>query len=128
MAAKKSAAKAAVAPPVPAEPAKPVNPIANCKPRGDRVLVRRDTVRTATASGILLPETYSDGQKKNFGTVVRTGPGNRGPDGERLPVDLAPGDRVLLTGYSGMDITDPDNPTTQDEYVILREDDILAVL
>lgn len=120
MASKKTAAKT--------EPAKPVNPIANCKPRGDRVLVRRDTIENMTKGGILLTESYTEGQKKNFGTVVRVGPGNRGPDGDRIPIDLQVNDRVLLTGYSGMDITDPANPTTQDEYVILREDDILAVL
>lgn len=119
MAAKKSAPKA---------PPKPMDPIANCTPRGDRVLVRRDMPEGETKGGILLPDSYQSGQKKNFGTVVRVGPGNRGPDGDRIPIDLKSGDRVLLTGYSGMDITDPANPTTQDEYVILREDDILAVL
>lgn len=120
MASKKAASKP--------DPIKSGNPIVTCQPRGDRVLVRRDMPKTESAGGILLPDSFTEGQKKNYGTVVRVGPGNRGPDGDRIPIDLEIGDRVLLTGYSGMDISDPANPTTQDEYVILREDDILAVL
>lgn len=109
-----------------AEPAAPPSDdISQCQPRGDRVLVQRDMPKTKTEGGILLPD-MSQQTKKQYGTVRRVGPGRYGPDGNLIPVDLMPGQRVLLTGYSGMDIEDPNNPTVRDEYVILREEDILA--
>ena len=103
------------------------HPLANCKPRGDRVVVQRDIAKKESAGGILLPDSVTR-QKMPTGTVVRVGPG-RYEQGRLVPVDLKEGDRVILTNYAGLEIRDPGVSRNQeDEFVILREEDIVAVL
>lgn len=109
-------------------PSVPVHPLAVCQPRGDRVVVRRDGAKTVTDGGIMLVES-GERHKRQTGTVVSVGPGNLTPNGERIPVDLMVHDRVILTNYAGLEIKDPVNMRyMDDEYILLREEDVLAVL
>jgi len=106
------------------------HPLARCKPRGDRVVVRRDVSKEgATKGGILLPDSFST-EKRQTGEVVSVGPGLRHPQtGELIPLDIKKGDRVIITGYAGLEIKDPMNVGGKDEeFIILREEDVLAVM
>lgn len=107
------------------------HPLALCKPRGDRVVVRRDIFRqNATQGGILIPETAMSNDKQQTGTVWAVGPGGVHPQtGAVVPLDLKVGDRVIITSYAGLEIKgDPMSSNTQEEFVLLRDDDIVAVL
>lgn len=102
------------------------HPLANCSPRTDRVIVRRDQKEKESKGGILLPTT-SDGTKRQLGTIIAIGPGKLKEDGSREEMDLELGDRVVLTGYAGLEISE--GPFQEkEEFVMLREDDITAVL
>ncbi len=108
------------------QPVTSTHPLARCRPRDDRVVIKRDLPKDKSEGGILLAET-SQG-KQQTGTVIRIGPGKRGPDGKRIPIeDLKDGDQVILTGYAGMEIRDGLS-RENDEYLILREEDIVANL
>ena len=72
------------------------------KPLADRVLVEVDVEESKTAGGILIPDTAQ--KKSQKGTVLAVGPGKVLDNGERLPIDVAVGDRVLFAKYSGVDI------------------------
>jgi chaperonin GroES len=107
----------------------PVNSLARCHPRGDRVLIRRDTVKKQTEGGILLPDSSTT--RRQTGVIVRVGPGRLLDSGARAPMDLKPNDRVLILGYSGADVTDPLREAVfvqDEEYLMLREEDILATI
>lgn len=72
------------------------------KPLADRVLIEVDVEETKTAGGILLPDTAQ--KKSQKGTVIAVGSGKVLDNGERLPFEVAVGDRVLFAKYSGVDI------------------------
>ncbi|MGI6380332.1 MAG: co-chaperone GroES [Anaerolineae bacterium] len=91
------------------------------QPLGDRVLVERLQSEEVTAAGIVLPETAKEKPQK--GTVVAVGPGARGKDGERIPVTVKVGDTVVFARYGATEIKEGGR-----EYLILREDDIVAVV
>lgn len=106
----------------------PMHPLAACTPRGDRVVVRRDMTKTETDGGLLLPES-AERAKRPTGTIITVGPGIRLADGTMVPLDLKVGDRVILTNYAGLEVKDPFNFKYHgDEYVLLREEDVLATL
>ena len=89
-------------------------------PLGDRILVKRsDNDEQMTSGGIIIPDTAKE--KPQEGEVVAVGGGRMLDSGERQPVDVAVGDLVLFAKYGGTEVT-YDNT----EYLILREDDILA--
>ena len=89
-------------------------------PLGDRILVKRsDNDEQTTSGGIIIPDTAKE--KPQEGEVIAVGGGRILDSGERQPVDVAVGDLVLFAKYGGTEVT-YDN----DEYLILREDDILA--
>ena len=69
------------------------------KPLADRVLVEVDVEESKTAGGILLPDTAQ--KKSQKGTVIAIGSGKVLDNGERLPFEVAVGDRVLFAKYSG---------------------------
>ena len=71
------------------------------KPLADRVLIEVDVEETKTAGGILLPDTAQ--KKSQKGTVIAVGSGKVLDNGERLPFEVAVGDRVLFAKYSGVD-------------------------
>jgi chaperonin GroES len=92
------------------------------KPLGNRVLVKRSKAQT-TKGGIILPETAQE--KPREGEVLAIGPGIRDEDGNVLPLSLKIGDRVLFSSYAGTEIK---NHESEEEYLILTEEDILGVL
>jgi chaperonin GroES len=91
----------------------------NLRPLGDRVWVEPIEQEGTTASGIVLPETAKE--KPQEGKVLAAGPGARDDKGERQPLDVKVGDRVLFAKYSGTEIKQ--NGT---KYLIMSESDILA--
>ena len=89
-------------------------------PLGDRILVKRsDNDEEKTSGGIIIPDTAKE--KPQEGEVVSVGNGRLLDSGDRQPVDVVVGDLVLFAKYGGTEVTH-DNI----EYLILREDDILA--
>jgi chaperonin GroES len=114
---------------------KPVSVLATCTPRNDYVVVHRDIVRrnedgTVTSSGgIILPENTVPDHRET-GIVLAVGPGRMRTNGKRVPVDLKLGDRVLIASYAAGVISGSmsESGSFDDPYVILREEEILAVL
>jgi len=93
----------------------------NVKPLADRLLVKRVDEVEAKKGGIIIPDTAKE--KPQEGEVVAVGPGRMTEDGKRIPLDVKKGDRILMGKYSGTDVK-----LQGEEYVILREDDVLAVV
>lgn len=91
------------------------------KPLHDRILVRRIEEEEVVKGGIIIPDTAKE--KPMEGQVVAAGPGKILEDGKRSKMDVKKGDRILFGKYSGTDIKIED-----EEYVIMREDDVLAVM
>ncbi len=91
------------------------------RPLGDRVWVEPIEQEQTTASGIVLPETAKE--KPMEGKVLAVGPGVRDDKGERQPLDVKVGDRVLFAKYSGTEIKQEGT-----KYLIMRESDILAIV
>jgi len=92
----------------------------NITPLHDRVLVKRLQEKEAVKGGIIIPDSAKE--KPQEGEVIAVGSGRR-EKGELIPLDVKPGDRVLFGKYSGNDIVIDD-----EEYMILKEDEILAKL
>ncbi len=91
------------------------------RPLGDRVVVKPIQREEVTKSGIVLPDTAKE--KPQRGQVVAVGPGRMTDDGKRLPMEVKVGDEVLFAKYAGTELKIDD-----EEYLILSEKDILAVL
>jgi len=90
-------------------------------PLGDRVLVKRVEAEEKTAGGILLPDSAKEKPKE--GKVVAIGDGKQLESGERSKFSVKKNDRVLFSAYAGTEVK-----VDGDEYLIMREDDILAIL
>ena len=95
--------------------------VSTVKPLGDRIFVKVSESEEKTAGGILLPDTAKE--KPQVGEVVQVGPGKRNDDGSRQAPEVGVGDKVLYSKYAGTDIK-----LGGDEYVLLSEKDILAVV
>ena len=93
----------------------------NIRPLHDRVLARRIEEQEQMKGGIIIPDTAKE--KPQEAEIIAVGPGKIQDDGKRQAMDVNSGDRVLIGKYSGSEIKIDD-----EEYVILREDEILAVL
>ena len=91
------------------------------RPLHDRVLVRRLEAAAKTAGGIIIPETAKE--KPQEGEIVSVGTGIRAEDGTITPLDVKAGDKILFGKYSGSEVKIDDK-----EYLILREEDVLAIL
>ncbi len=91
------------------------------KPLDDRILVKQCDAEEITAGGIVLPDSAQE--KPQRGTVVATGPGKLLDSGERAKIALTQGDEIFYGKYAGTEIK-----INSDEYVILRESDVLAVV
>jgi chaperonin GroES len=91
------------------------------KPLNDRVLVIRLDKENKTKGGIIIPDTAKEKPQK--GQVVAVGPGKRGENGNRFPLDVKEGDHVLFSKYAGTEININDV-----EHLFLSESDILAVV
>jgi chaperonin GroES len=93
----------------------------NLRPLHDRVLVRRLEEKEAMRGGIIIPDTAKE--KPQQAEVVAVGNGKLLDDGQRATIDVKAGDRILFGKYSGSDVK-----IDGEEYLILREDEILGVL
>jgi chaperonin GroES len=92
------------------------------QPLQDRILVRRlDEEAEASSGGIILPDSAKE--KPHEGEVIAVGPGKITDDGKRQSVDVKEGDRVLFAKYAGTEVKIED-----EELLIMREDDVLAVV
>lgn len=91
------------------------------KPLGDRVVIELVQSEEKTASGIVLPDSAKE--KPQEGKVVAVGTGRVLDNGERVALEVAEGDRIIFSKYSGTEVKFEGN-----EYLILRENDILAVV
>jgi len=90
-------------------------------PLGDKVAVKRLEAEETTAGGIVLPDSAQE--KPQQGRVLSVGDGRLLPDGTRAAHQVAEGDRVLFSRYSGTEVIVDD-----EEVLIMNEDEILAVL
>jgi len=93
--------------------------VAKFVPLGERVVIKPIEQEQLTKGGIFLPDTAKE--KPQEGEVVAVGPGRVSDDGSRIPMELGKGDRVIYSKFAGTEYKDGD-----DEYLILRESDILA--
>ena len=91
------------------------------RPLQDRVIVKRVNEEAKTKGGIII--TDSAKEKPVEGVVVAVGPGKLSDKGEKKPLDVKKGDRILFGKYSGTEIT-----IENEEHLIMREDDILGVV
>ena len=91
------------------------------RPLHDRVVVKRIEEGETRVGGLFIPDSAKE--KPQQGEVVAVGKGKRTEEGKLLPMDLKVGDRILFGKYSGNDIRIDGN-----EYLIMREDEILGVL
>ncbi len=91
------------------------------QPIGDRVVIKREESEGRTAGGIVLPDTAKD--KPARGKVVSVGDGRLLDNGERSPMQIKEGDRVIFSSYAGETFKVGD-----EELLLMREDDVLAVI
>ncbi|MBQ1927151.1 MAG: co-chaperone GroES [Proteobacteria bacterium] len=91
------------------------------KPLNDHIVVQRLEQESVSKGGIIIPDTAKEKPAK--GVVVAVGTGKRAKDGSRMAMDVKAGDVVLFGKYSGSEVK-----LNGKEYMILREDDVLAVV
>ena len=89
------------------------------KPLGDRLIVEALEEEETTVSGIVLPDTAKE--KPQRGRVLAVGPGPRDEDGNHITMEIVEGDEIIYSKYGGTEIK-----LGSDEYLILRESDVLA--
>ncbi len=92
----------------------------NIKPLADRVVIKVLASEEKTKSGIVLPDTAKE--KPQEGEIVAVGPG-KFEKGEREPLDVKVGDRVIYSKYAGTEVK-----VEGEEYLILKQADILAIV
>jgi len=90
------------------------------KPLEDRVVVKPNTEEERTKGGIVLPDTAKE--RPQEGEVIAVGPGKLLENGQRAPMDVKPGDKVIFAKYGGTEVK-----IEGEEYIILRQSDILAI-
>lgn len=91
------------------------------QPLNDRVLVKRLETEEKTAGGLYIPDTAKE--KPSKGEVIACGPGKLNEKGERVAMEVKPGDIVLFAKYAGTEIK-----VNGADHIIMREEDILAIL
>ena len=93
----------------------------NIRPLGDRILVKAVEEKEVIKGGIIIPDSAKE--KPQEAQVVAVGAGKLDESGKRIPIELKKGDKVLISKYGGTEIK-----IDGEQYQILREDDVLAVL
>ena len=93
----------------------------NLRPLHDRVIVKRLEEEEQSVGGIIIPDTAKE--KPQQGEVIAVGPGKVMENGTIVPMQLKAGDKILFGKYAGSDIK-----IEGDEYLIMREDDVLGVI
>ena len=91
------------------------------RPLGDRVVIRRVEEEAKTKGGIIIPDTAKE--KPQEGEVIAVGPGARDEAGERIPMDVKAGDRILFGKWSGTEVK-----IDGQELLIMKESDIMGIL
>ncbi len=91
------------------------------RPLHDRVLIKRLDEESKTSGGLFIPDTAKE--KPIQGKVIAVGAGKRDKDGKLVALDVKAGDKVLFSKYSGTEVK-----IDGDEHLIMREEDLLAVL
>jgi len=91
------------------------------RPLHDRIIVRRDEDGEQQRGGIIIPDTAKE--KPQRGTVIAAGNGTLKESGMRVPLDVKAGDVILFAKYTSQDIK-----VDGEEYLIMREDEVLAVI
>jgi chaperonin GroES len=92
------------------------------QPLGDRVVVKPDTEQDMrTPSGLVIPDTAKE--KPQMGTVVAVGPGALNDEGDRMPMDVSEGDKVLYSKFAGTEVKLEGN-----DYLVLSSRDLLATV
>ena len=91
------------------------------KPLEDRIVVKSLEAEQTTASGLVIPDTAKE--KPQEGEVLAVGPGRIDDKGNRVPLDISVGDRVIYSKYGGTEVKHQG-----DEYLILSARDVLAVV
>lgn len=93
----------------------------NIRPLYDRIVVKRLEDEADMINGLYIPDSAKEKPQK--GEVVAVGKGKRLEDGKVVALDVKPGDKILFGKYSGSDIK-----LNNDEYLIMREDEVLGIL
>jgi len=95
--------------------------VASFRPLHDRVVVKRVKEEEKTKGGIIIPDTAQE--KPQEGEVIAVGPGARDEDGERIPLDVKAGDRILFGKWSGTEVK-----IDGEDLLIMKESDIMGVI
>jgi len=93
----------------------------NLKPLGDRIVVKVVNHEEKTRGGIVLPDTTKE--KPTEGEVIAVGTGKVLENGQKLPLEVKVGDRIIFSKYAGTEVK-----LDGDEYVIFSERDVLAII
>ncbi len=96
--------------------------VSDIRPLGDRVLVKPISKEETTESGIIIPDTATK-EKPEQGEVLAVGPGEMGENGNRIPMSVQVGQKVMFTKYAPNEIE-----IEGEEYLVIREKDILAIV
>jgi chaperonin GroES len=91
------------------------------RPLQDRILVQRVEEEAKTKGGIIIPDTAKE--KPAEGKIIAVGNGKVDDNGKRIPLELKKGDRILFGKYAGTEVK-----IDGEEYLIMREDDVLGVV
>jgi chaperonin GroES len=90
-------------------------------PLEDKIIVKQAEAETQTASGLYIPDNAKE--KPQQGEVLAIGPGRRDDKGERVPMDVAVGDKILYSKYGGTEVS-----YKGEDYLIVSSRDVLAIL
>jgi chaperonin GroES len=93
----------------------------NIKPLEDRILIKQVEAEQTTASGLVIPDTAKE--KPQEGEVLAVGPGRVDDNGNRVPLDVNVGDKVIYSKYGGTEVK-----YAGAEYLLLSARDVLAVI
>ena len=91
------------------------------KPLEDRIVIKQVEAEQVTSSGLVIPDTAKE--KPQEGEVVAVGPGRIDDNGNRVPIDVSVGDKVLYSKYGGTEVK-----FGADEYLVLSARDVLAIV
>ena len=91
------------------------------RPLHDRLIVKRLEEEEKTKGGIIIPDTAKE--KPIEGKVIAVGQGRMNKDGEKVPMDVKKGDRILFAKYAGTEVK-----IDGEEHLMMREDDVLAII
>lgn len=91
------------------------------KPLEDKIIIKQAEAETQTASGLYIPDNAKEKPQK--GEILAVGPGRRDDKGERIPMDVEVGDKVLYSKYGGTEVR-----YNGEDYLIISSRDVLAVL